>query len=136
MNLGTVCLGVVFVLQTSFGKDFALQYSPNFAAALEYIFFVCLQFLLTINSISNDYLLIYFLQIMYHVYKLGRRGCIALANDFNRFRAPDVEIEKESVRYAKQIEQRWNAFEGLKPIQAASDAQVCLNAYRTGFERH
>lgn len=71
---------------------------------------------------------------MYHVYKLGRRDCIALVNDFNRFRSADVEIQKESVRYAEQAEKRWNNFEGMKPIEAAKDAQLCLKAYNAGFE--
>ena len=72
---------------------------------------------------------------MFHVYKLGRRGCIALANDFDRFRDDDKAIADESVRYAKSCVERWSSSADLAEhcASAAADAELLYNSYQKGF---
>ena len=71
---------------------------------------------------------------MFHVYKLGRRGCIALVNDFDRFRDDDEPIVDESVRYAEVCVERWSSFDDMAPACVAKDAEVLHECYETGFE--
>lgn len=71
---------------------------------------------------------------MFHVYKLGRDGCKALANDFDRFRETGKPISKESVRYAGICEKRWSSFATMTPQSAVMDAKFLLELYQSGSE--
>ena len=71
---------------------------------------------------------------MNHVWRLGRRGCIALVKDFNHFRitqCSDIfyDFRKCATRYAAKVVERWNNYSKLKPASARENAQKLQIVY-------
>ena len=70
---------------------------------------------------------------MNHVWKLGKRGCIALAKDFNHFLhnkcGDSSDIKKCAAIYATEAVERWKNFEQLKPASARENAQQLVHLY-------
>ena len=77
---------------------------------------------------------------MFHVYKLGRVGCQALANDFKNFRSNEKTVEEESYVYAAECETRWSDDVGGESSQSsdesvcfATDASILYSTYQSGL---
>ena len=77
---------------------------------------------------------------MFHVYKLGRVGCQALANDFKNFKSNEKTVEEESHVYAAECKARWCDDVGAESSQSsdgsvcfATDADILYSAYQSGL---
>ena len=71
---------------------------------------------------------------MFHVWKLGKRGCQLLVNDFNNFvdenNLSSSQIKENATLYAKESVQRWKNFVKLKTAKVREIAQE-LNSLHT-----
>ena len=71
---------------------------------------------------------------MFHVYRLGRDGCQALVEDFDRFRSDSASVEDELYRYATMCEERWSAFSEVEAQSPeAKDWKLLSSAYKSSM---
>ena len=70
---------------------------------------------------------------MNHVWRLGKRGCIAFSKVFDHFRhnmcGGSSEIAKCASLYAAEAVERWKNFEALQPVSARENAQQLAYLY-------